>query len=114
MSADTILTVLHIQKPDYKTAIEKSRKALNFLDACWDMEEEVVDQGCCPFTLLIRYGVFFFIVILVTSSINYAVYSFQSLSQESLHDCTERSSSLKKTMSEIFSNSSVSSMPFSL
>ncbi|XP_058228468.1 peptidyl-prolyl cis-trans isomerase CYP40-like [Rhododendron vialii] len=52
----------HFKKPDYKTALEKSRKALNFLDACWDMEEEVIDK--------------------------------------------ERSSSLKKTMSEIFSNSS--------
>lgn len=71
---------------------------------------KVVHLLCSYDTLLFFFS---FFVILVTS-INYAVYSFQSLSQESVHDCTERSSSLKKTMSEIFSNNSVSSMPFSL
>lgn len=71
---------------------------------------KVVHLLCSYDTLLFFFS---FFVILVTS-INYAVYSFQSLSQESVRDCTERSSSLKKTMSEIFSNSSVSCMPFSL
>lgn len=47
---DTILTVFHMQKQDYKMALRKYRKALNYLDVCWDMED--MDQGYL-YTLLI-------------------------------------------------------------
>lgn len=76
-------------------ALKKPRKALSFLGACWDKEEDT-DQGC-PFTLLDHMILLSYV-------------PFKYLSKESLYDCTEKSSSLKKTvMSEILSNISVSS-----
>jgi hypothetical protein len=36
--------VVCIQKQDYKTALRKHRKAMMYLDLCWEKDE--MDEGC--------------------------------------------------------------------
>lgn len=35
----------HLQKEDYKMAVRKYRKALKYLDLCWEMED--INEGEC-------------------------------------------------------------------
>lgn len=57
MSSDNIMfsDLSHIQKQDSKMALKKYRKALRYLDVCW--EKENIDEGelpnCSSYLLLV-------------------------------------------------------------
>jgi hypothetical protein len=42
-----------VQKQDYKTALRKYRKALRYLDVCWEKDD--IDEGELIFVLVITY-----------------------------------------------------------
>jgi hypothetical protein len=42
-----------VQKQDFKTALRKYRKALRYLDVCWEKDD--IDEGELLFVLVIAY-----------------------------------------------------------
>lgn len=54
-----LFVYFYIQKQDFKMALRKYRKALRYLDVCWELED--IDEGE-PFALLDRVSLLAFII----------------------------------------------------
>lgn len=84
-----------IQKQDYKMALRKYRKALRYLDVCWEKEE--IDEGE---SLL---GILYLMINYVWDQLCSEIIVFSND-----FCCAEKSALLRKTKSIILTNSSVS------
>ncbi|KAK6135687.1 hypothetical protein DH2020_030564 [Rehmannia glutinosa] len=89
------------KKQDYKMAVQKYRKALRYLDVCWEKEE--IDEGD-------RHRILYYLTLIKAMSIN-KFSRFSSRNWNSPHDCSsnfiaDKSLKLRKMKSQIFTNSS--------
>ncbi|WVZ25772.1 hypothetical protein V8G54_004316 [Vigna mungo] len=82
------------KKQDYKMALRKYRKALRYLDVCWEKDD--IDQGQCLCILALASEIYWY----------FSASSFLSHVSALSFYYAENSASLRKTKSQIFTNSS--------
>lgn len=97
--------ISNMQKQDYKSALRKYRKALRYLDVCWEKDD--IDEGQ-PDSLFCLCRLVYLVLYVVQAAT--CIFSFSQILFFSLSDYPDKSTALRKTKSQIFTNSSVSTI----